>query len=90
MNKISDAELVAALDDACRDAGDREFQSAAEMGSRLRAVIVDADDPRQALQCGLEYHLRLRGEAGEDAAPFGPMMELAGTIYPMPLEMIPG
>jgi hypothetical protein len=89
MREIRDDDLNRALAAACDEARVQDFQSAASVGTPLRAIAGDDDDPIRALIAGLEYHLVIDPSARRDHGAFGPMMEGPSGTYPAPLERIP-
>lgn len=88
MDRIEDADLAAALDQACAAAARDDFQSVVSVASELRDQANGDDDPIRALVAGLEYHLVVYDEQRNGAGPFGPMFEGGGRTYPAPLSEI--
>jgi hypothetical protein len=85
VNEIDDDRLKDVLDAACAAAAASDFQSVVTVAGEIRSRATSDEDPIRALQAALEYHLVIEQENRRGYGPFGPMMEMGGTIHPAPL-----
>lgn len=84
VDEIDDDRLKEVLEAACAAAAASDFQSVVTVAGEIRSRAAGNEDPIRALQAALEYHLVIEQENRRGYGPFGPMMEMGGTIYPAP------
>jgi len=90
MDPISDDDLRQALEEASHDALKQDSFGLHHISRALRDRSRDTpDDPLHFLQAGLDYHFVAYEENREDQRPFGPMIEMGDSVYPMPLGKSP-